>query len=116
MSLIALAASASRLLPVGGAVLAPVMIAAAFAWLSATLRSAGAAHQQAATLAQVVEAQRLRAERLSDSHVALRRAEAQARSEATRARAEAADARRRIDAAPPTETAQCPIDCLLPLP
>ena len=115
MSLIALAA-ASRLLPMLGAVLTPVIIAAALAWLSATLRSAGAARQQADTLAQVVEAQRLRADRLSASHAALRRAEAQARSDADRAWAAAAEAHRRIEALPHTETVQCPIDCLLPSP
>ena len=110
------AAAILRLLPVITSAAAPWLLVALATWLVWTLQSAGAARQQVDTLAQVVEAQRQRADRLSDSHTALRRAEAQARSEAARARTEAAEARRRINAAPRTETAQCPIDCLVPSP
>lgn len=105
-----------RLIPVLTSAAAPWLLVALATWLVWTLQSAGAARQQADTLAQVVEAQRQRADRLSDSHAALRRAEAKARSEAAQAKAQAEDARRRIEAAPRTETTQCPIDCLVPSP
>ena len=107
---------ARGVLPLLGAVVAPVAVAAGLAWLAATMRSAGAAHQQARNLVRVVEEQRARATRLSAAHAALRRAEAAARSEVARSRDAAVAAHRRIEAAPRTETNKCPIDCRLSWP
>lgn len=105
-----------RFLPVLTSAAAPWLLVALATWLVWTLQSAGAARQQADTLAQVVQAQRQRADRLSDSHAALRRSEAQARAKTARARTQAKEAHRRIESAARTETDQCPIDCLVPSP
>ena len=112
-----IAATIARALPVLASAAAPWLLVAVVTWLGWTLQSAGAARQQARTLADLTEANRHEVQQLRRSNAAIRSAEAAAQATATTARAEADAARRRWATIPSSGGGTvCPIDCLLPTP
>lgn len=110
-------AALARVLPVLASAAAPWLLVAIVTWLGWTLQSAGAARQQARTLADLADANHRVAQHIRRSNTTLRAAEAAAQATASTARAEADAARLRWATTPSSGGGTvCPIDCLLPTP